>query len=75
MSVLKRFWRYRYSSWRPYWWNWIVPYRGADEFGRLTLVFHVPFVGFIAWAWKTCYCAECEESRAWNAAHPCEEEI
>lgn len=65
---MRRFWRYRYGQWTPSWWEWVFPGHSADEYGRVTLIFHVPFVGFIVWAWRTCYCDDCEQSRAQTAA-------
>ncbi len=62
-----RLWRYRYGSWSPSWWNWIWPYPGGDEYGRRTLVFHVPFVGFVAVAYWTCKCQDCDEAREQTA--------
>lgn len=73
-QLLKRFWRYRYSSWQPRWWNYLLPYPGGDEWGRLTLVFHVPPIGFIVWAYKTCHCDVCVESREWTANNPYQED-
>lgn len=59
---MKRFWRYRYGTWTPSaWYNYLIPERGDDEYGQATLVFHVPFVGFIVWAYnRICTCEDCE---------------
>lgn len=61
----RRFWRYGYRRWAPRWWGWVVPQRlhGGDEFGRHTLVFHVPPIGFLVWAYRTCFCGFCIDSR------------
>jgi hypothetical protein len=48
----RRFWRYPYSQWQPtFWWHYLWPSRGGDEWGRATLVIHVPVVGFVVWAY------------------------
>ena len=78
----RRVWRYRYGTWAPRWWQWILPavYRGGDEFGRHTLIVHVPAVGFVVWAFWTCRCDECDESRverySWcrTCGGPCRDE-
>lgn len=67
MSTMRRFWRYRYGSWTPQWWFYLVPYRGGDEYGRLTLVMPVHPFGFLVVAYRTCRCVECDESRAQTA--------
>jgi len=50
----RRVWRYPYSRWQPRWWYYLLPYRGSDEYGRLTLVFNVPPIGFVVWAYRWC---------------------
>jgi hypothetical protein len=61
---ISRFWRYRYGSWQPQWYRYLIPdFRGSDELGRRTVVFHVPFVGFLVWAYRTCKCEDCCEVR------------
>jgi hypothetical protein len=58
---MNRFWRYKYGSWLPEWYRYIFPdLRGTDEFGRRTMVIHVPLVGFLVWAYWTCRCEDCE---------------
>jgi hypothetical protein len=63
LKVPGRFWWYRYRNWTPRWWEWALPGRGGDEFGRRTLIIHVPFKGFLVWAYRTCHCADCVEAR------------
>jgi hypothetical protein len=59
-----RLWRYKYGrSSSPHWWNWILPYWSSDKWGRKTIVQHVPVVGFVVWAYRTCYCGDCVDSR------------
>lgn len=58
-----RFWWYRYESWTPPWWGYIVPYHGDDEYGRRTLVINLPPFGFLVWAYKTCSCRDCIRTR------------
>jgi hypothetical protein len=61
---MKRTWRYRYGSWLPPWWAYLIPQIGStDEYGRKTAVIHIPFWGFLVWAYKTCHCEDCVESR------------
>lgn len=43
---MKRIWRYGYRDWQPRWWNYLLPYFGGDEYGRRTIVQHVPPFGF-----------------------------
>lgn len=64
---MERFWRYPYSQWSPRWWNWVLPKQGGDEYGRRTWVVHVPFVGFVVWAYRTCSCPDCDLARAQTA--------
>lgn len=59
-----RVWRYSYKKWSPGSWlryltQIVWPYRGEDEYGFRTLVFHVPGFGFLVWAYKRCRNAEC----------------
>lgn len=59
-----RVWRYKYNgSSAPSWWNWVVPYLSSDEWGRKTVMQHVPGVGFVVWAYRMCYCEDCIDSR------------
>ena len=63
-SNMNRLWRYKYGSWLPEWYRYIFPdFRGNDEYGRRTMVIHVPFVGFLVWAYWTCHCEDCEAVR------------
>lgn len=58
---MKRFWFYRYGSWTPRWYYYLIPdFSGGDEYVRKTVVVHVPFVGFLVWAYRTCHCEDCE---------------
>lgn len=59
-----RVWRWSYEQWRPSWWFYFLPYRGADEYGRRTLVIPVHPFGFVVWAYRTCWCPLCTEDRA-----------
>jgi hypothetical protein len=63
--IFQRWWRYRYSTWKPRWWNWVIPQvRGTgDEYGRRCIVFHVPPVGFLVFAWRDCKCRACVGAR------------
>lgn len=62
---ISRFWWYRYNGWTPVWWQYVVPGFGSDEYGRRTLVVHVPFAGFLVWAYKECHCEDC----VWTREH------
>lgn len=64
---MKRLWWYGYGDWLPRRWNWVLPHLGADEYGRRTLVQHVPPFGFLVWAFWTCRCEDCDEVRAETA--------
>lgn len=59
----QRFWWYSYADWDPHWIRYLIPEIGGDEWGRNTLVVHVPFCGFLVWAYRTCYCDDCVETR------------
>jgi thiol-disulfide isomerase/thioredoxin len=60
----RRFWTYPRSEWDPEWWHKAgVPYFGGDEWGRRTIVVGFWFVGYLVWAWRTCWCPECHEMR------------
>ena len=62
------FWRYRYGEFLPRWWNYLLPYSGgSDEWGRRTLIVHVPLLGWIVWAYRTCPCPGCVEVREQTA--------
>jgi hypothetical protein len=63
---MKRFWRYRYGEWGTYWYHYLIPEFGSDEFGRRTIVVHIPFAGFLVWAFQTCRCEDCEAVRQEN---------
>jgi len=65
LVVGPRFWSYPRDRWEPKY-RW-VPYRGADEYGRLTIVVPIPFGGYLVWAFWTCRCAECDDERAQTA--------
>lgn len=72
---MKRFWRYRYGEWGAHWYHYLIPEFGLnDEFGRRTVVVHVPFAGFLVWAFWTCRCEDCAQLRdeqqegAWDGA-------
>ena len=68
MTGKGRFWHYGYRGWRPSWWNYVIPFRGGDEWGRLTLVIPIHPFGFLVWAYWTCHCETCVEFREWTAA-------
>ena len=60
----KRFWTYSRHSWDPQWWHkWGWPALGGDEWGRRTIVWGVGLLGYVVWAWKTCWCQECHTVR------------
>ena len=62
---MSRVWRYRYGTWRTPWYRYLIPQVDTtDEYGRRTIVVHVPFVGFVVWAYKTCHCEDCEQLRS-----------
>src|SRR5262245_3835598 len=63
----ERFWKSSYQDWRPRLWFYVLPYRGGDEYGRLTWVIHIPLWGFLVWAYRTCPCEECEGIREQTA--------
>lgn len=59
-----RFWTYRANNWDPAWWHKLgVPYLAGDEWGRRTIVWGVGFLGYVVWAWRTCWCQECHAAR------------
>lgn len=59
-----RFWYYSYKRWSPRWWQWVLPMFSSDEYGRRTIVQHVPPFGFLAVAYWTCKCEFCDQARA-----------
>lgn len=59
----KRIWFYRHGGWLPQWQQYLVPGFGGDEYGRKTIVIHIPMIGFLVWAYKNCYCEDCEDIR------------
>ena len=62
---MSRLWTYSRDIWDPpYRW---VPYRGSDEYGRLTIVLPIPLGGYLVWAYRTCHCDFCNDSRAQTA--------
>lgn len=63
----RRVWRYSYREWQPRWLHWLVPYRGNDEWGRFTFVVPAHPFGWLVWAYRTCWCAECDEVREQTA--------
>ncbi|MBM0235932.1 hypothetical protein JNW88_00320 [Micromonospora sp. ATA32] len=66
----RRIWTYRRDTWDPAWHHKLgVPYRGGDEWGRRTVVVGLWFVGYVVWAWRTCWCRECHEVREQTYRH------
>lgn len=62
--VSGRFWTYSKKEWDPKLpYKLGVPFRGGDEWGRRTLVVGLWFIGYVVWAWRTCWCQECHEVR------------
>jgi hypothetical protein len=60
-----RFWFYSRHTWDPRWWHkWGVPSHGGDEWGRRTIVWGVGLLGYVVWAYRTCWCQECHGVRA-----------
>lgn len=58
------FWIYSRDRWDPSWWHKIgVPSLGGDEWGRRTIVVGLWFLGYVCWAYRTCWCQECHEVR------------
>lgn len=71
-----RFWTYSRDSWDSAWYQKLgVPYRGGDEWGRRTLVVGLWFVGYLVWAWSTCWCQDCHEVREETYRLLTEEEV
>lgn len=68
-----RVWHYGYRRWRPVWWQYILPARGGDEYGRRTLVIPVHPFGFLVWAYWTCWCPDCIDMRIATAQREEEE--
>lgn len=62
--LVGRLWWEGYRDWQPHWIHYIWPERGADEFGRRTVVFPVPGFGWLVWAYRTCHCEDCDDLRA-----------
>ncbi|HEX5995991.1 MAG TPA: hypothetical protein VFY84_12685 [Jiangellales bacterium] len=59
-----RVWRYPRDAWDPSWWHKLgVPSFGGDEWGRRTIVIGLWFVGYVGWAWRTCWCQQCHGAR------------
>lgn len=62
--VSTRFWTYSKEEWDPKWqYKLGAPFRGSDEWGRRTIVIGLWFLGYVVWAWRTCWCQECHEIR------------
>jgi len=59
-----RVWFYHPRTWDPSWWNKAgVPFLGSDEWGRRTIVWGFGFIGYVVWAYRTCWCQECHAAR------------
>ncbi|MER7331804.1 MULTISPECIES: hypothetical protein [unclassified Micromonospora] len=59
-----RLWLYHRDAWDPAWHQKLgFPYLGGDEWGRRTVVIGLRFVGYLVWAWRTCWCQECHDVR------------
>ena len=67
MKAPRAIWYYGYNSWRPPYRNYVLPYRGGDEYGRLTFVIPVHPFGFLVWAYRYCPCSDCVEIREQTA--------
>ncbi|MEV7267077.1 hypothetical protein AB0N38_26295 [Micromonospora aurantiaca] len=62
---VRRVWTYRRAEWDPPLRERLgFPYLGCDEWGRRTVVVGLWFVGYVVWAWRTCWCQDCHEVRA-----------
>lgn len=60
----RRLWFDSPQTWDPRWWHKAgVPHIGGDEWGRRVITVGVAFVGYVSWAWRTCWCQECHEMR------------
>ena len=56
--------RYTRQEWDPSWWHKCgIPYRGGDEWGRRTVVVGFGFLGYLVWAYRTCWCRDCHDVR------------
>lgn len=63
---VRRFWTFDREEWLPeHWWQrWGFPMRGGDEWGRRVVTVGFWFWGYVNWAYRTCWCEECQEMRA-----------
>jgi hypothetical protein len=60
----RRVWIYRRNEWSPPWYQRFgFPFRGGDEWGRRTVVVGFWRVGYVCWAWRTCWCQDCHSAR------------
>jgi thiol-disulfide isomerase/thioredoxin len=61
----RRFERFSYVDWKPGTVHYLWPemFHGSDGLGSKTVVIHVPFLGFIAWRYKACWCGKCIDER------------
>lgn len=56
---MRRIWWYGKDDWDGSRWK---PLRASDEYGRRTIV--IPMIaGFLVWAYRYCYCADCGSVR------------
>lgn len=60
-----RFWVDSADEYDPAWYQKLgVPsFGGADEWGRLIVTVRIPFVGYLHWAYRTCWCQDCHAMR------------
>lgn len=60
-----RFWTQTPKEWdpSPWWRRWGVPFWGGDEWGRRTVVVGFGFLGYLVWAYRTCWCRDCHDVR------------
>lgn len=61
-----RIWRYSRKDWNPRWWHKFgVPQwnDASDEYGWDCIVWGTLFTGYVVFAWKPCFCADCVDLR------------
>lgn len=72
----RRVWTYSKGTWDPAWYHKFgVPLFSGDEWGRRTVVIGLWFLGYVVWAWRTCWCQECHEVREQNYRFATEREM
>lgn len=60
----RRFWAHSRHDWNPAWYQRLGwPYFGGDEWGRMVVTVGLGWIGYLSWAYRTCWKQCCHVGR------------